>query len=79
MAHARFLACAAALGLAACQTAPSAPKVTRLKDAAPEPVSVALSIGRNPGEGLTVNDWGGEVPQSKPAADVGEGGLGDLD
>ncbi len=69
----------AALSLAACQTPLTDPVVTQTEAAEPDPVGVAVPVSANPAEGLTENDWGGEVPQSKPAGDVNEGGLGDLD
>jgi hypothetical protein len=42
-------------------------------------VDVPVAGTDRPSEGLTENDWGGEVPQSKPSGDVSEGGLGDID
>jgi hypothetical protein len=75
-----LLGAGAALTLAACQTPPPAEPVVALAEAAePAPLGVAVPVSENPAEGLTENDWGGEVPQSKPAGDVNEGGLGDLD
>lgn len=75
----RVLLGLAALSLAACQTPLTDPVVTQTEAAEPDPVGVAAPVSENPAEGLTENDWGGEVPQSKPAGDVNEGGLGDLD
>jgi hypothetical protein len=40
---------------------------------------VAVPVSANTAEGMTQTDWGGEVPQSRPAGDVHEGGLGDLE
>jgi hypothetical protein len=75
-----ILAALAGLALAACQTAPEAEPVIRLAQAAETaPVAVAVPVSENLTEGLTENDWGGEVPQSKPAGDVSEGGLGDIE
>ncbi|MBK8197849.1 MAG: hypothetical protein IPK75_05715 [Acidobacteria bacterium] len=76
-----FLALAAGLALAGCQTAGAPAETTVLSAEAAEadPLDVAVSVSDNPSEGLTENDWGGEVPQSKPAGDVDDGGLGDLD
>jgi len=68
-----------ALALAACQTPVTEPVVSQTETAEPDPVDVAVPVSDNPSEGLTENDWGGEVPQSKPSGDVNEGGLGDLD
>ena len=60
--------------LAACQTAPSAPE--------PEPIAEevpAVDVPPPPAaDEPRVNEWGGEVPENKPAGDVDEGGLGDL-
>ena len=55
------------------------PVITLAEAAEPAPLGVAVPVSENPAEGMTENDWGGEVPQSKPAGDVNEGGLGDLD
>jgi hypothetical protein len=75
-----LLAAGAVLAMAACQTPPPAEPVITLAEAAePSPLGVAVPVSANPAEGMTENDWGGEVPQSKPAGDVNEGGLGDLD
>ncbi|MBA3068988.1 MAG: hypothetical protein FP825_10950 [Hyphomonas sp.] len=81
-----LFAAGAGLLVAGCQTAaaPSAPVITLAAAmlAMPEaahPLDVAIAISDNPAEGMTENDWGGEVPQSQPAGDVNEGGLGDLD
>lgn len=75
-----LLAMAAGLALAACQTPVAGDLVvTQAVAAEPDPLDVASPVGENPAEGLTENDWGGEVPQSKPAGDVDDGGLGDLE
>ena len=74
-----LLAAGAALLLAACQTAPAEPVITLAEAAEPAPVGVAVPVSANPAEGMAANDWGGEVPQSRPAGDVNEGGLGDLE
>ena len=75
-----LLAMAAGLALAACQTpAAGDPVVAQAVAAEPDPLDVASPVSENPSEGLTENDWGGEVPQSKPAGDVDDGGLGDLE
>jgi hypothetical protein len=74
-----LLAAGAALLLAACQTVPAEPVITLAEAAEPAPVGVAVPVSANPAEGMTENDWGGEVPQSRPAGDVNEGGLGDLE
>lgn len=72
----------AGLVLAACQTPPPPPaQITILlaQAAETEPMSVAAAVSTKLTEGLTENDWGGEVPQSKPAGEVSEGGLGDIE
>ncbi len=74
-----FLAAGAVMALAACQTVPPEPVVTQTETAEPAPVGVAAPVSDNPSEGMTENEWGGEIPQSKPAGDVDDGGLGDLD
>jgi hypothetical protein len=75
-----LLAMAAGLALAACQTPVAGdPVVTQAVAGTPDPLDVATPVSDNPSEGLTENDWGGEVPQSKPAGDVDDGGLGDLE
>jgi hypothetical protein len=75
-----LLAMAAGLALAACQTpVVGDPVVSQAVAAEPDPLDVAIPVSDNPSEGLTQNDWGGEVPQSKPAGDVDDGGLGDLE
>ncbi|MEX1251314.1 MAG: hypothetical protein WEA77_08990 [Hyphomonas sp.] len=74
-----FLAAGAVMALAACQTVPSEPVVTQTEMAEPAPVDVAAPVSDNSSEGMTENEWGGEIPQSKPAGDVDDGGLGDLD
>ncbi|MBI1253572.1 MAG: hypothetical protein GC196_04415 [Hyphomonas sp.] len=74
-----LLAAGAALLLAACQTVPAEPVITLAEAAEPAPVGVAVPVSANPAEGMMENDWGGEVPQSRPAGDVNEGGLGDLE
>ena len=74
-----LLAAGAGLALAACQTAPADP-VVELSTAAGEaaPLDVAAPVSENLSEGLSENDWGGEVPQAKPSEDVDDGGLDDL-
>lgn len=75
-----ILAALASLALAACQSAPPAETVITLAQAAETaPLAVAMPVSENLTEGLTENDWGGEVPQSKPAGDVSEGGIGDIE
>ena len=74
-----LLAAGAVLSLAACQTPPAEPVITLAEAAEPAPVGVAVPVSEKPAEGMMENDWGGEVPQSKRAGDVNEGGLGDLD
>ncbi len=74
-----FFAASAALALAACQTPPPEPVVTQTETAETAPVDVAAPVSDNPSEGMTENEWGGEIPQSKPAGDVDDGGLGDLE
>ena len=75
-----ILVALAGLALAACQTAPPAEPVIRLAQTAETaPVAVAVPVSENLTEGLTENDWGGEVPQTRPSGAVSEGGLGDLD
>lgn len=69
-----LLAAIAGACLAACQTAPAAPE--------PEPVTEEVPVVDVPpppaSDEPRVNEWGGEVPENKPAGDVDEGGLGDL-
>lgn len=78
--RARLLfAAGAALALAGCQTTPAEPVVTQNEAAEPAPVDVATPVTDNPSEGMTENEWGGEIPQSQPAGEVEDGGLGDLD
>jgi hypothetical protein len=71
---AAIAAALAASLIAACQTAPAAP--------APEPVAEEVPVVELPAPPASdeprVNEWGGEVPENKPAGDVDEGGLGDL-
>lgn len=75
-----LLLAGAGLVLAACQTpVPGDPVVSQTDASKPDPVDVAAPVTDNPSEGLTENQWGGEVPQSKPAGDVDDGGLGDLE
>lgn len=70
----------AGLVLAACQTpAPAQTTILLARAAQTEPMSVAAAVSANLTEGLTENDWGGEVPKSKPAGEVSEGGLGDIE
>jgi hypothetical protein len=73
----RLLVVCALAALTACQT--PAPVITLTEAAQTEPVGVAAAVSDNPSEGMTENDWGGEVPQTKPSGAVSEGGLGDLD
>ena len=73
----RLLAACAMAALTACRT--SAPVITLAEAAQTEPVGVAVGVSNNPSEGMTENDWGGEVPQTRPSGAVSEGGLGDLD
>jgi len=76
-----LLAAGAALALAGCQTAPIVPVIEIADDAAPgeaPPVDVAVPVSDNPAEGLSENDWGGEVPQAKPTEEIDDGGLGDI-
>lgn len=76
-----ILAAGAGVALAACQTAPGAGEtvVTAAEAAQADPVDVAVPVSENPAEGVTENQFGGEVPEAKPAGDVDDGGLGDLD
>lgn len=63
----------AACLLAACQTPPPAP--------APEPAvePPVVEVPAPPtADTPRVNEWGGEVPENKPAGDVEEDDLGDL-
>ncbi|MBA4227675.1 MAG: hypothetical protein C0456_13690 [Hyphomonas sp.] len=72
--RALLLAAIGSAVLAACQTAPAAPE--------PEPVAEELPVIDLPpppaSDEPRVNEWGGEVPENKPAGDVDEGGLGDI-
>jgi type IV pilus biogenesis protein CpaD/CtpE len=78
--RARFILAAAATALlAGCASVPEVPVITQEVAAEPPPVDVAVPVSENTSEGLTENDWGGEVPEAKPTEDVGESGLGDLD
>lgn len=72
----RFFLFAAIAGpfLAACQTAPEPPAPEPVVEA-PPPVEVPAPPAA---DAPRVNEWGGEVPENKPAGDVDEGGLGDL-
>lgn len=74
-----LLAAAAAALLAGCESVPSEPVITQEQAAEPAPVDVAAPVSENTSEGLTENEWGGEVPEAKPTEEVGESGLGDLD
>ncbi len=74
-----YVALTAAVLLAGCQTVPAEPVVTLEQVAQPAPVDVAAPVSENTSEGMTENEWGGEVPEAKPTEDVGESGLGDLD
>lgn len=73
---ARFFLAAAVAGsiLAACQTAQEVPEPEPVAEASP-PVEVPAPPAADEPR---VNEWGGEVPENKPAGDVDEGGLGDL-
>lgn len=73
-----FLPALCALALAGCATAPGDPVITLDQAAEAEPEDVAVEVSDNPSEGLQENEWGGEVPQSLPAEEVDEGGLGDI-
>lgn len=73
-----FLLAAGALALAGCATTPGDPVITLDQAAEAEPEDVAVEVSDNPSEGLRENEWGGEVPQSLPAEEVDEGGLGDI-
>lgn len=75
---------ALALTLGGCATvaAPDAPAetvITLAEAGTAEPVGVAAEVSANTSEGLSENEWGGEVPQSLPSDGVDEGGLGDLE
>jgi hypothetical protein len=71
---ASFLAVAAGALLAACQTAPAAPEPEPVAEAPP-----AVDVPAPPAaEEPRLNEWGGEVPENKPAGEVDEGGLGDI-
>ncbi len=70
-----LLAAIASAFLAACQTAPATPE--------PDPVAeeppVVVDLPAPPAaDEPRVNEWGGEVPENKPAGNVDEGGLGDI-
>ena len=71
---ATLAAALAASLVVACQTAPPPP--------APEPVVEEVPKVELPAppeaDEPRVNEWGGEVPENKPAGDVDEGGLGDI-
>lgn len=71
----------AGLALAACQTSagPGETVVAVAEAAEADPLDVAVPVSGNPGEGVSENQFGGEVPEAKPAGDVEDGGLGDLD
>lgn len=73
---ARFFLVAAIAGslLAACQTVPEVPEPELVVEAPPVVEVPAPPAADEP----RVNEWGGEVPENKPAGDVDEGGLGDL-
>ncbi len=75
----RVLLLAAALAVSACQTVPVETEIVQTEAAEADPLDVAVPISENPSEGMTENDWGGEIPQSQPTGEVDEGGLGDLD
>lgn len=65
----------AGLMLAACQTPPApSPEPEPAAEAAP-----AVELPTPPeSDEPRLNEWGGEVPENKPAGDVDEGGLGDI-
>lgn len=70
-----LIAVAAGTLLAACQTAPEAPPAKP----APEPPPVSVDLPAPPdSDEPRVNEWGGEVPENKPAGDVDEGTLVDI-
>jgi len=76
----RVLLAGAGSLLAACQTPPAADPAVALTEAAePAPVDVPVAVTDKLSEGMTENDWGGEVPQSKPAGEVSEGGIDDIE
>jgi hypothetical protein len=60
--------------IAACQTGPAAPEPEPVADEAPKVELPAPPESDEP----RVNEWGGEVPENKPAGEVDEGGLGDI-
>lgn len=60
--------------ISACQTVPAAPAPGPVAEEVPEVELPILPASDEP----RVNEWGGEVPENKPAGDVDEGGLGDL-
>ncbi len=68
------LIAAAGLFLTACQTAPEAPAPEPVVEA-PPPVEVPAPPSADTPR---VNEWGGEVPENKPAVEVEEDDLGDL-
>ncbi len=82
----RALRVRAALGLGAlvffcgCQStlAPARSVITLASADLPAPITIAVPVSGNSAEGLTVNDWGGEIPQSKPVGGIDEDGLADL-
>ena len=65
--------------LAGCASVPGEPVITQAVAAEPDPVDVAAAVSENTSEGMTENEWGGEVPDAKPTEEVGDTGLGDLD
>jgi hypothetical protein len=74
----RVLAGLAGLLLASCAAVPATPVITLASASEGEPVAVAVPVSDNPAEGMSVNEWGGEVPQPKPSDEVGDDGLGDI-
>lgn len=68
----------AAMGACQSTTGPDRVAVALANAEQPAPLAVAVAVSENSAEGLMVNDWGGEVPQSKPVGEVDEGGLADL-
>lgn len=74
-----LLAALATALLAGCASVPAEPVITQAVAAEPAPVDVAAPVSENTSEGMTENQWGGEVPDAKPTEEVGDTGLGDLD
>ncbi|MFN4184041.1 MAG: hypothetical protein ACK4M6_04595 [Hyphomonas sp.] len=72
--HFFIVAAIAGSFLAACQTVPEVPQPEPVAEEVPQVDLPAPPSSDEP----RVNEWGGEVPENKPAGDVDEGGLGDL-